>query len=71
MSDSVITGIITILTAVIGIAIVSVLVSKQADTANVLTAGGKAFGGILTAALGPVSGGGNNGLPSLSFGAGY
>lgn len=43
-----------ILLAIIGVAIVSVLVSQQAQTANVLTAAGKAFGGVLQTAVSPV-----------------
>lgn len=55
MGDKVITGIVAVLMAIIGIAIVAVLVSKQANTASVLTAGGGAFSGILKTALAPVS----------------
>ena len=58
MGDKIITNIVTVLVAIVGVAIVAVLVSKQADTANVLTAGGKAFSGILGAAVSPVSGSG-------------
>lgn len=46
--------IITVLTAVVGLAIVAVIVSKKADTANVLKAGGDAFGGIIKSAVSPV-----------------
>lgn len=56
MKDSVITGIVAILMAIIGVAIVSVLVSKNANTSGVLTAGGGAFSSILKTALAPVSG---------------
>lgn len=65
MSDKYITTIVTVLVALIGVAIVSVLVSKSADTANVLTAGGKAFSSILQTAVSPVTGGAGGGLPSL------
>jgi hypothetical protein len=50
-------GIITLGVAIIGIAFLAVLVSKQADTANVLSAAGSAFSGALKAAEGPLSGG--------------
>ncbi len=66
MGDKTITGIVGILTAVIGVAIVAVLVSQQAQTAGVLTAGGNAFTNILKAAVSPVTGGG--GLGSGLFG---
>jgi hypothetical protein len=48
--------IVTILTAIIGVAIVAVLVSKNAQTAGVLTAGGNAFSSALNAATKPVTG---------------
>lgn len=67
MGENVITAVVTVLTAIIGVAIVAVLVSKQADTGNVLTAGGNAFANILKTAVSPVTGGG--GLASGLFGA--
>lgn len=70
MGDRAITGVIAILTAVVGIAALAVIVSKQADTANVLGAAGKAFGGILGAAVGPVSGGSLGGVSLGSFSPG-
>ncbi len=63
------TGVVTILVAVIGVAMLATLVSKNANTAGVLKAGGSAFSDILKAATGPVTGGGGLSLPSLpSFG---
>lgn len=56
MGDTFITSIVTVLTAVIGLAIIAVLVSSNAQTGNVLTAAGNAFGGILGAAESPVTG---------------
>lgn len=50
-----------ILLAVVGVAIISVLVSRNAQTPQVLQAGGNAFAKILGAATAPVSGGGVNG----------
>ena len=46
--------IVTILTAVIGVAIIATLVSKKSNTAGVLTAGGNAFSNILNSALSPI-----------------
>jgi PRD1 phage membrane DNA delivery len=51
-------AIVSILLAIIGVAIIAVLVSKQAQTAQVLSAGGQAFSGVLGAALSPVTGSG-------------
>lgn len=56
MGREAIEGIITVATAVVGVAIIATLVSKNANTANVLTAGGKALGGAIAAATGPVTG---------------
>ena len=57
MGDKAITGLITIITAIIGVAIIAVLVSQKSNTSGVLTAGGKAFSSILQTAVSPVSGG--------------
>ena len=46
---------VTIATGIIGLAIVAVIVSQRANTANVLTAGGNAFSGLIKAAVAPVS----------------
>jgi len=58
MDDKLITTIIGILTGVVGLAVLATLVSKQAQTPQVLQAGGQAFASILQAATSPVSGGG-------------
>jgi hypothetical protein len=57
-------GIVTVLTAIIGVAILATLVSKNANTSGVLTAGGNAFSGILGTALSPVTG--STGLSNLN-----
>jgi hypothetical protein len=49
--------IVTVLTAIIGVAILAVLVSKNAQTPAVIREAGKAFSGALAAATGPVMGG--------------
>lgn len=50
-------GIVTIAVAIIGVAIVATLVSKNAQTPQVLTSAGDAFSSALRAATGPVSSG--------------
>lgn len=57
MGDSLITSVVTVLTAIVGVAIIATLVSKNANTAGVVTAGGQAFSGALSTALSPVVGG--------------
>jgi len=45
-----------LLAAIVGVAILSVILSKNSNTASVLTAGGTAFGGLLKDAESPVNG---------------
>lgn len=59
MGDKIIDNISYILMGIIGLAIVGVLVSKSANTGNVLTSAGKAFATDIQAAVSPVSGGVN------------
>lgn len=67
MSDHAVTAIISIITAIIGVSVIAVLVSNQAQTGSVLTAGGNALGTVLKAATAPVSGSSGIGsLPSLN-----
>lgn len=61
MSDSLITSVVTVLTAIVGVALIATLVSKNAQTPQVLQAGGQAFATSLGAALSPVTGGGGFG----------
>ncbi len=66
MSDRIITGVISVLVAIIGVAIVAALISQQAQTANVVTASGNAFTNILKTALSPVTNSSGGLLGSLS-----
>jgi hypothetical protein len=63
MSDQLITAIVTVLTAIIGVAIVAVLVSNSAKTTGVIGAGASGFSQMLGTALSPVTGG--SGIGSL------
>lgn len=54
--DEITRSLTTIAVAITGIALLAVLVSKNANTSGVLSAGGSAFATALTAAEGPVSG---------------
>lgn len=74
MGEELIKSIFTVLTAIVGVAIIAVLVSRNANTAGVISAGGSAFAQDLAAATGPVTGSGSGsmfsggaGLPSMSF----
>jgi membrane DNA delivery protein len=67
MGDKIITNTVTVLVSIIGVAIIAVLVSKQANTAGVIGAGGSAFSQILQTAISPVSGGASVGLSQTSL----
>jgi hypothetical protein len=71
MSEQLITSIVTVTLAIIGVAILAVLVSKQSQTGNVIKAASSGFAQDLTAALSPVTGGTTFGtgftMPTLSF----
>lgn len=69
MSDNFTGSIVVIATGIIGVATLAVLVSKNANTSNVIGAAGTAFSGALSAATAPVTGSGQ-GL-SLGGGSGF
>jgi PRD1 phage membrane DNA delivery len=68
MSNELITSVVTILTALIGVAIIATLVSKNANTVQVIGAGSSAFNSGLGTALSPVTGSGS--LGSFTGGGG-
>jgi hypothetical protein len=57
MTDQLIGGAVTVAMAIVGIAILAVLVSRQAQTPEVITAAASGFARDLSAAVSPVSGG--------------
>jgi uncharacterized membrane protein YbjE (DUF340 family) len=68
MSDQLITSVVTVLTAIVGVAIIAVLVSKNANTSGVIQSGGSAFSQALATAVSPVTGGST--FTSQGFGYG-
>lgn len=58
MDNQLIGGIVTVATAIIGVAILAVLVSNNANTQGVIQSAGQAFSGALSTAESPVSSGG-------------
>jgi membrane DNA delivery protein len=56
--DTLMTSVVTVLLAIVGVAIIAVLVSRNANTAGVIGAGGSAFSQSLGTAISPVTGGG-------------
>ena len=65
MSDQLIGGVVTVATAIIGVAIIAVLVGSNAQTSQVIQSAGNAFSDALKIAEGPVTSGGVN-LGSLN-----
>jgi len=61
MSNELITSVTTVLIAIVGVAIIATLVSKNANTAGVISAGAGGFSQALGTALTPVVGGGGFG----------
>lgn len=70
MGDKLIESVTTIGVAIIGIAIIAVLVSRQANTSGVISAAGSAFGADISAAVSPITGGQFGGLNSSTFNLG-
>lgn len=56
MGKEAIESIVTVCVAIVGVGMIAVLVSKNANTAGVLTAGGQALATGLAAAEAPVTG---------------
>jgi hypothetical protein len=64
--NQLVNSITVLLSAVIGVAILSVLVSKASNTTGVISAASQGFGSILSAAEGPITGSGSGtGLGTL------
>ncbi len=66
MSEQLVTSVVTVLMAIVGVAIIAVLVSKNANTTGVIGATAQGFSGSLATALSPVTGGSGN----FNFGGG-
>jgi len=72
MKDELLTSLVTVATAIIGVAILAVLVSKNSNTTGVINSFAGGFAQDLAAAVSPITGG--NGISGYGFtggGAGY
>ena len=69
MGDQLISSVVAVATAIVGLAVIAVLVSKQANTAGVISSGGSAFAQDLAAAVSPVTG--SSGVCNFTSHAGY
>jgi PRD1 phage membrane DNA delivery len=56
MGEQLVSSVTTVLMAIVGVAILAVILSKQANTANVIKAGSSGFAQDLAAAVSPVTG---------------
>ena len=64
MGNQLVNSIVTVLVAIIGVAIVAVLVSRNAQTGQVISEASRGFSNALGTALSPVTGGsGLGGFP--------
>lgn len=70
MTDHLFSSIASILTAIVGVAILAVLVSKNAATSQVLSAGFGGFSQALGTAVSPVTGA-SSGLGASNFNLGF
>ncbi len=74
MTGQITTAIVSIATAVVGVALLATLVGRNSQTVGVINAASSGFGNILGVALSPVNSGytpnfaGNGLLPSLGAG---
>jgi hypothetical protein len=68
MNDSLMTGVVSIALGILGVATLAVIFSQNANTSNVIQAGGSALANNIIAAVSPISGGsaptGNFSYPS-------
>ena len=60
--NSITESVVTIAVAIVGLASLAVIVSRNARTTDIIDAGGNAFTSALGMAISPVTGGGNGGF---------
>jgi hypothetical protein len=71
MGNELISSVVTVATAIVGLALIAVLVSKNANTSGVIQAGGSAFASDLSAAVSPVTGSSGFGNSFTGGGVGF
>lgn len=64
--DRAISAIVSLVSAIIFLAVVGVILNKKADTSNVISTAGNALSSVIGAAVNPVSGSGSNILNTSS-----
>lgn len=68
--NDVISGVVTVATGILSVAILAVLVSQRASTAKVISSAGGAFAQTLQAATNPYSGNSGSGFSNAMFSPG-
>jgi ammonia channel protein AmtB len=68
MRDEIVSTLASIATAIIGLAILSVIVSKNAQTSGVISSLAAGLGGDIQAATGPVTSSGGLGMGTINYG---
>lgn len=71
MGEQTISSVLTVMVAIVGLAIIATLVSKNANTSQIIGTTGSAFSNALSAAEGPVLGGFGLNVAGTSSSAGY
>lgn len=65
-------AVVSVMTLIVGAGILALIVSKNANTSQVITSGGNAFSNMLATAMGPVTGyTPGNGISQMSLYGGY
>jgi PRD1 phage membrane DNA delivery len=67
MGENLVSSATTVLLAIVSLAIIATLVSKQANTSGVIQAGATGFSGALTAATNPFSGASGSSFNSAGY----
>jgi PRD1 phage membrane DNA delivery len=67
MENQLVNSVVTVLTAIVGLAIIAVLVSNNANTSGVITAGSKGFAADIAAAVAPVTSGSSFGSEAENY----
>jgi PRD1 phage membrane DNA delivery len=71
MGEQLVSSVVTVSVAIVGLAIIATLVSKNANTAQIIGAGGSSFTQALTAAVSPVTGSAGLNVAGTYGSAGY
>lgn len=66
MTDKLITALVTVALAIIGLAGITALLSRSANTTGVISAGGSGLSKVLCTALSPITGGCNSLIEDVS-----